>query len=343
MKFRALLITTCLVGFVNSAGAQSTGTSLSGAGGSSSSAATSDGSNTATVEGVLDVRKFEDTKILTDPNLRATDGNLYLYSFKASLSYSGPTLGDTSAQNQPNPDKSVGNFAQRITGNATLNYRLSAAQSISAGTGVIMNYPFAGDSYASSLLEKSGNARYQVNNPFLMYNIASRFDSLQMRNSFQIIDSTQQVYTRYGEVGGLNYYNSMVYGLGTSRFALSWETSAYYWLFGRPYNSAPTSKGGDAGYLTLQQYTVGLTPGVKYNFTDSLNLYTSMGMGWQNPRNGTGNIAALLPRAPSLSLGLGYAYKRDIYIAPYIATYPFSADEGPGETTINVTTTFSIL
>jgi len=306
-------------------------------------AATISTDGTSTIKDVLSNKKFEDNKVLTDPSLRANDGNLYRYSFKASLAYSGPTLGDTSAQNQPNPDNSVGNFAQKITGNLTLNYRFDSTSSLSAGAGAIMNYPFAGDARANELSQEKGNARYQINNPFLMYNIASRWDSLQMRNSFEIIDSTQQIYTKLGEYGGLNYYNALVYGLGQSRFALSWETSFYYWLFNRDYNPAPTSKGGDASKFTIQQYTLGFTPGVKYNFTDSLNVYTNLGLGWQNPRNDTHNMMALQPRSPSMALGVGYACQRDIYIAPYITTYPFSSDEGLNETTINLTTTFSIL
>jgi hypothetical protein len=207
-----------------------------------------------------------------------------------------------------------------------------------------MSYPFAGDSHANELSAKnSGNSRYSINNPFLMYSIASRWDTLQMRNSFEVIDATQNVYTRTGEIGGLNYYNALVYGLGTSKFSLSWETNIYYWLFNRDYNPLPVDSGGDAGKGIVQQYTLGFTPGVKYNFTDSLNVYTNLAMGWINLRNETHDMIVLNPRAPAMALGVGYAYERDIYIAPYITTYPFSTDEGVNETTINLTTTFSIL
>jgi hypothetical protein len=313
----------------------------------SGSATSSDlsGQSSVSKDTLLKNKKFEDTKVLTDPNLRASDGSLSRYSFKGSLAYSGPTLGDLSAQNQPNPDKTVGNFAQKITGNVNLSYRLDPRRSFSSGIGVIMSYPFAGDSNAQTLLEKShsGSSQYSANNPFVSYNIASRWDTLQMRNSFMAIDSTQPVYTSLGETGGVNYYNGLVYGLGLSRVSLSLDTSIYYWIFNRGYNPAIRSQGGDAGAGSIQQYTIGLTPGVKYNFTESLNVYTNMGFGWQNPRDNTGDLSVLQPRSPTVALGLGWAYQREIYIAPYITTYPLSPSEGVNETTVNLTTTFSLL
>ena len=303
------------------------------------------GQTSSSQDSLLRNKQFEDTKVLTDPNLRASDGSLSRYSFKGALSYSGPTLGNTSAQNQPNPDKTVGNFAQKITGNVNMNYRLDSAQSFSAGTGLIYSYPFAGQSYAQTLLEQShsGSSQFSTNNPFLSYNVASRWDKLQMRNSFMAIDSTQPVYTSLGETGGVNYFNGLVYGLGTSKLAISMETNFYYWIFNRGYNPALRNQGGDAGTGTIQQYTIGLTPGIKYNFTDSLNVYTSLGFGWLNPRDNSGDLSVLLPQSTKASLGLGWAYHRDIYIAPYITTYPFSPSESVNETTINLSTTFSLL
>ncbi len=294
---------------------------------------------------ILENKEFEDTKTLTDPNLRANDGSLSRYSFKESLTYNGPSMGDLSAQNQPNPDKSVGNFAQKITGNTSVNYRLDSTHSLSGGIGLIYSYPFAGQDQADKLLAKSssGSSQYSMNNPFVSYNVASRWDTLQMRNSFMLIDSTQPVYTSLGEVGGLNYYNGLVYGLGTSRTSLTLDTNIYYWAFGRAYNPETRAQGGDAGSGIVQQYTVSVTPGIKYNFTDSLNAYTSAGLGWINPRDNTGDMTVWLPRSLAMSGGIGWAYRRDIYITPYITTYPLSSHESWSETSLNVSTVFSLL
>ena len=291
------------------------------------------GNSSSTSEAqLLQNKKFEETNTLTDPALKAADGSLSRYSFKGSLSYSGPSLDNLSAQKQPNPDGTNANYAQRISGSVTANYRLTAVTSISGGTGITDNYPF------------SGTPTYETNNPFLAYNMADRWGNLQMRNMPEVIYTTAPVYANVGEVGGLEYLNGLVYTFEKSNWAMSLDTTAYYWIFGRGYQAADAKAG------TVQQYVLNMKPGVKYNMSDKVVAYSNLIFEWYNPRDLSGDGSKIWHRADGLSAGIGYAHSRDIYISPYITTYPWTGNAGAStptvaenQTTINLTTTFSLL
>jgi hypothetical protein len=298
-----------------------------------SSTETLSSSSSSTSESqLLQNKKFEETNTLTDPALKAADGSLSRYSFKGSLSYSGPSLDNLSAQKQPNPDGTNANYAQRISGSVTANYRLTAVTSISGGTGITDNYPF------------SGTPTYETNNPFLAYNMADRWGNLQMRNMAEGIYTTAPVYANVGEVGGVEWLNGLVYTFEKSDWGVSLDTTAYYWIFGRGYQASDAKAG------TVQQYVLNSKPGLKYNVSDKLVAYSNLVFEWYNPRDKTGNSSAIWHRADGLSAGIGYAHSRDIYISPYITTYPWTGNAAPGtptvaenQTTINLTTTFSLL
>ena len=286
-------------------------------------------SESSTVSGsaakVLGSKQFEETQTITDAKLRADAGSLSQWSAKASLSYYGPTLGDLSAPDQPNPDGSVGSYSQAIKGAVSVRYRMSPERAFSTGTGVALNHPF------------HGMDRVDANNPFLTYDHTMRFGGLQMRTSPGMTISTVPNYTAIAQVGGLMLDNSMVYGLGRSGFALSFDTNLSYWIYSREYRPGSTKKGGDG---LAQQYTIAWYPGVKYNFSDRLNVNSSAGFQLYNPRQ-MGDASTLWNRSVTLRLGLGYAFSRDVYFAPYVQG--FTNNLSPEMTTFNVSGVFSVL
>lgn len=282
-------------------------------------------SSESVLKAELSQKKFQDDHTLTDSKLRADDGSLSRWSLKGSMTYMGPSFGDWSAPDQPNPDGSVGNYSQRIIGSMSARRRLSPTETISMGTGMSFNHPF------------HGMDRTDVNNPFISYDFASRRGNLQMRNSPGIMIATVPNYTVTGEVGGLNWTNSMVYNLGTSRLALSLDNAFYWWVFKRGYRPGPTKQGGDG---LAEEFSLGFYPGVKYVFSDAVNVYTSYGIKLYNPRSLT-DKGALWNHPGTWQVGLSYAYDRNIYIAPNIQTYPgiMTAEA----TTFNIATSFSLL
>lgn len=290
-----------------------------------SAPAAQEATSTSSQSGVLGLKKFEDSHTLTDAKLRADAGSLSRLSMKASLSYFGPTLGDLSAPEQPNPDGSVGNYSQAMKGSLSVRYRLSPDSTISAGTGISFIKPF------------HGWDRTDINNPFISYDFSNRFGKLQMRNSPGLTVSTVPNYTAIGQIGGVSWDNSLVYGIGDTKLAVSFDTSVNYWIFTRSYRPGSTKKGGDG---LASQYSISWYPGLKYNFTDSLNLNGSAGFSLYNPRQAFDD-GVLWNRTVTLRLGLGYAVTRDIYFAPYLQG--FVTKPNLDMTTVNVSGVFSVL
>lgn len=269
-------------------------------------------------------KQFEESQTLTDPKLKADAGSLSKLSAKASISYYGPTFGDLASPEQPNPDGSIGNYSQAMRGALSARYRLSSDSTISAGTGISFVKPF------------HGWDRTDINNPFLNYDFSSRFGKLQMRNSAGLTISTVPNYTAIGQLGGVSWDNSLVYGLGGG-LALSFDSGVNYWIFSRSYRPGSTRRGGDGN---ASQYNLSWYPGLKYNVNDRFNINTSAGFSLQNPRSAS-DSTTLLNRTVSLRLGFGYAFTRDIYFAPYFQS--FVTQLALNTTTINVSGVFSVL
>jgi hypothetical protein len=330
-KPKALLVTSLSFSIFTSlaAQAQSSSTSLSNAAPAASAIVTApvaapEATSTTTGSSLLKNKKFDDSLTLTDAKLKAEAGSLSRLSMKASLSYFGPTFGDLSEAEQPNPDGSVGNYSQAIKGSISARYRLSPDSTISAGTGIAFIKPF------------HGWTRTDVSNPFISYDFSSRFGKLQMRNSPGLTISTVPNYTAIGQIGGVSWDNSLVYGIAGG-LALSFDTSLNYWIFNRGYKAGEPKKGGD-GNASL--YSISWYPGLKYNFSDSFNVNTSAGFSLQNPRSAFDDTV-LWNKTVSLRLGVGYAFSRDVYFAPYVQT--FVTKLALDTTTINLAGVFSVL
>ncbi len=270
-------------------------------------------------------QKFEESHTLTDARLKAESGSLSKLSTKFSLSYFGPTFGDFAAPDQPNPDGSVGSFSQAIRGSVAARYRLSPDRAMSAGTGISINHPF------------HGWDRTDVNNPFISYDFNSRMGKLQMRNSPGAIVATVPEYIEIGEVGGVNWNNSLVYRIGESKFAVSFDSGIDYWIYSRAYRPGPKRLGGDG---RAQQWTLAWYPGAKYYFSDALNVYSSAAFQLYNPRESE-NLSVLWNRSVSVRLGTGYAHSRTFYFATYVQSYVENLSWDM--TTFNMSGVFSLL
>jgi hypothetical protein len=268
---------------------------------------------------VLGNKKFEDDKDITDSKLKADSGSLSRYSLKFAFSYYGPPIGDLSNEKQPNPDGSIGNTDTAVGGSMSFRYRLDSKSAISAGTGINVLTPM------------QGSKRTDIKQPFASYDRNSRIGDFQVRNSYGAAVVTQPEYLDVGEYGGLSYDNSFVYNFGTSGFAAGIDSSFNYYLFNRGWEKADRN---------AQQYTLGFYPQVKYNITDKTNVYSSLALGFQNFRSNEDRYS-LMNKTLSARLGMGMAFTRDIYFAPYLNFYP--KDLKTESTTISFATVFSIL
>ncbi|MNS83882.1 hypothetical protein D3C72_1176870 [compost metagenome] len=286
---------------------------------STTTLAAPEATSSTTVEKVEANKKIEDTANITDSKLKAEEGSLSRLSLKFSFSYNGPPVGDLSNKYQPNPDGAVSVNETSLGGAISGRFRLNGQSAISLGTGISFLTPF------------HGVQRTDTKNPFISYDRSSRLGDLQMRNSVGYAYTTVPIYRDAGQAGAINYDNSVVYNLGTSNVALGLDTSFSYYLFDREYEK----KDGK-----ISRDTLGFYPQVKYYFSDTTNVYTSVAFNFWNPRM-IDNSWALWNRTISQRVGMGYSYSRDIYFAPYLNFYP--GQMHLNSTTISFSTVFSIL
>ena len=268
---------------------------------------------------VLGNQKFQENNEITDAKIKADAGSLSKYSLKFNLSYYGPTMGDLSAKDQPNPDGSIGTYETSIGGSLGGRYRIDPKTTVSVGSGVKLVHPF------------HGMDRTDLNNPYISYDKTAKIAGIQMRNSIGASYITIPNYTAVGEYASVNYDASFFYDLGKSGYSVGLDSSLGYFLYGRDYKKSDRS----AGRANWAFY-----PTVKYNFSDYLNINTSTNISFWNPRARKDEFA-LLNRTVSQRLGLGYLYSRDVYISPYVNFFPdkLSWDR----TTLNIVTSFSLM
>ncbi|WP_413582582.1 hypothetical protein [Bdellovibrio sp. HCB288] len=313
-----LILVSAVLGFSISAFAQTSKIIMPE---STSGSAPAEQSSVLKQENVIN-KKFAEDKDITDARMKAESGSLSRYSLKASLSYSGPPVGDLSNPNQPNPDGSICACETSLGGSLSARYRFDSKTALSVGTG------------ASALTPFQGVKRYDVRNPYLGIDRSSRVGDLQMRNGVKGTYVTNQTFREIGEYAAFGYDSSVIYNFGTTGFAAGVDASFDYYFFDR----GPDVK--NKYEMKTGRYSVAFFPQVKYNFTDKFSMYSSVAVGFNNPR-GTEDAFTLWNRTLSSRIGLGYAIRRDIFFAPFLNFYPdtLTADS----TTVNFATTFSIL
>jgi hypothetical protein len=277
------------------------------------------GETKAILPDALKDRKFEENTEITDPRLRAEAGSTSRYSVKATVGYAGPQIDNMSNPNTPNPDGTSGRHKTNLSGAIGVRLRIDRDRAINFGTGVAAVTPF------------QNLQRFDVNDPFVSYDITEKVHSLQVHLSPSIAIKTVPEDKAVGQDAMLAFLVGTVYDIGVSRWSLSMDTRIDYALYDRPY--VKTDKRAVQG-------NVGLFPGVKYKVNDSLNVAASVGIGYLNPRS-LGDQTALQPKTVNGRLGVGWAPKRDIYIYPYITMYPSALSFNT--TSLNFSTIFSIL
>lgn len=265
------------------------------------------------------LKKFEDSNTLTDPRLRADEGSMSQLSAKFNLSYYGPTLADLNAKDQPNPDGGVGMYETSLSGSISARLRLSATRSWALGTGIKAIHPLHG-------LE-----RFDVNNPYLAYEMSNRWGQLQMRNSPGISLITVPNFKKIGEYGALTFYNAFVYEFSGTSLSLGLDTDFGYYLYHRAYEKSD----GKAS-----RFTFAVSPNLKYRLNEKININTAIATNFWNPRS-LENAWALHNRSPTGKIGLGYSWTKEIYLNPYIYLYPNKL--ATDTATLNFAAVFSVL
>lgn len=264
-------------------------------------------------------KKFEDTREITDPKMRADLGSLSRYSFKFDLTYNGPAMGKPFEKDLPNPDNMVRVNATSLKGNISGRYRLDSNSSMFLGGGLNALYPF------------HGMERLDVNTPQIGYDMFHRLGGAQMRNAFGVSFETVPTYQAVGIAGGLNYVGSLLFDLGTSGFAAGTDMMLFYKVYNRDYQLSDRN---------VPRYTTVIAPSLKYNFSDRMNVGTHLSFAFWNPR-ARSNETVLLPQTVTQKLSFGYAFTKTVFVSPYLNFYPGKL--AMDTSTVNISTVFSLM
>ena len=286
------------------------------------------GESKTPISNALRDKKFEENTEITDPRLRAEAGSTSRYSVKATLGFAGPQVTDVSNPNTPNPDGTTGRHKTALSGAIGVRLRIDRDRAINFGTGIAAVTPF------------QNLQRFDVNDPFLSYDITEKVHSIQIHLAPSIAIKTVPEDKAVGQDAALGFSVGTVYDLGMSRWSLSLDSRIDYTLYDRPYIPGGGRHGNGVGDGRAIQGNVGLFPGFKYKVNDAVNVAASVGIGYMNPRS-LGDQTALQPKTVNGRVGVGWAPKRDIYLYPYVTFYPSALSLDT--TSVNFSTVFSVL
>lgn len=271
-------------------------------------------------------KKFDEDGKVTDSELRSRLGSRSRLSMKFELEYDGPPVGDLSAADQPNPDGTVAPTATGVSGSIGTRYRLSPESALSLNVGVTDQYLFHGSQQT-----------LDVNDPFFFYERSFRAAGIQMVGMFGGSYVTSNVFKSKGEVGGLDERLYSSYHFAGVPLSISNTTKLQYYFFDRAFIYGPVKKGGDG---KVRELGLVEAPGLKYHFSDRLNVNTSWHFNFFHSR-GIPDPTGINSRLMFERVGAGYAITRDIYVDPYIQFFP--TEFSWRTATMNVTTVFSLL
>jgi hypothetical protein len=252
------------------------------------------------VKEALKNKTFEDTHEITDAKMRADAGSLSKYSLKTDLTYLGAALADPTAKNQPNPDNMARPTATTLGGSISARIRTTPETAVSLGAGLSALNPF------------HGNGRWDLKNPALGFDSAHRDGEYQVRLAPSLAVETVPEFLDRGSVGGFGFVASLVRDIGTSGFAGGIDGIFFYRVFNRDFQEQDGRIGRDVFIIS---------PTLKYNFSDRMNIATSLQKAMWNPRSSR-NEWALWPQSLNQRLSLGYAFTKDVYFSPFINFYP---------------------
>lgn len=278
---------------------------------------------------LLNQKKFEEDRRITDIELKAEAGSLSRYSLKADLNYAGPPVNDLSNPEMPNPDNRARNNKTSLSGYVGLRVRLTQQDGLNVSTGVRWFAPY--QSLAGEDVQlRPGEKTFDTASPQVAYDHTSRFGNLQFRTAAKTAVTTDAFYRKRGQLGQIGGEEFLKYTLGQSRWIVGMLFDASLFLFDRRYAD------GDG---RVSNYNLNLIPSLEFKVRDSFNLKTSLAQTFANARM-FGDWAKWERQQLTQRVGLGWAITRDVYVNPFLNYYV----EHPAldTTQVSLSTVFSI-
>lgn len=258
---------------------------------------------------------------ITNARLRSTLGSKSKWSFKSSLSYQGSSIEkpfDTTKLSIHGAQ--FGESMTYLGGNVGVNYRLSAAESLTFGTGVMINAPLEGDIFQDFTDPRKATGekmdRFEVSSPYLSYSNAYNFKGIQMITSLGYTHYTTKDAISESEgqnmIGNINIDQTILAGVLVDGLEVGASFYADYNIFkGNSYNTAVGQR---------YQYMIAIYPFLEYAFNDTFSFRTVFG--YFQFYNMDGASKELDQADPYQSMGIGISITRDIYLYPNIQFNP---------------------
>ncbi len=259
---------------------------------------------------------------ITNARMRSTLGSKSKWSFKSSLSYQGSSIEkpfDTTKLSIQGAQ--FGKSMTYLGGNVGVNYRLSKAESLSFGTGVMVNAPLEGDIWDDFDDPRSSNGgkmkRFEASSPYLTYSNAYNYKGIQMISSVGYTHYTTKDATSENSgqnlLGNINVDQTILGQVLVEGLEIGASFYADYNIFkGSGYNPALAGE--------RYQYMVAIYPFLEYAFNDTFSFRTVFG--YFQFYNMDGASKELDQADPYQSMGIGISVTRDIYLYPNIQFNP---------------------
>jgi hypothetical protein len=241
---------------------------------------------------------------ITNAKLRAEAGSKSRWSGSFTASYSGGSIEKPLDKDRPNLTKETTPPKVNMSGDFGVRYRLDKNQSLSLTTGYALERP----------LQEA--RRGQISNPSINYNNARKLGVLQTVFTGSASVTTNSDQTAYGDLGGLNASETIIYDFGGSRTSIGLAVEGYYEFFNK-YDELVQPKGSPRAPAKMFQedYVVAAYPFAEYAFNDKVNLRTVF-RPWIFSHGVTSDTFTFRKRPWTQSLGIGVAVTRDVFLYP---------------------------
>jgi hypothetical protein len=243
---------------------------------------------------------------ITNAKLRAESGSKSKWSASVSANYNGSSLEKPLDRNRANPDHVPVPPRVTLSGSVEARYRMDKNQSITAGTGFLLETP----------LQKADHG--DVSTPYVSYNYVGKVAQIQNVASAQLAFATADDDIKVGTYGTGTLVDILAYDFGGSRLTVGLVAEGDYTLYKnnkdqivRLHGSSKSRAAGDY----QEDYDLVLDPTMEFAISDSVQLRTVFRT-WTYSHSVFADGFTFEKKPWTQSFGVGWAVTRDIYLYP---------------------------
>ncbi|MBS1968776.1 MAG: hypothetical protein JSU04_00620 [Bdellovibrionales bacterium] len=272
---------------------------------------------------------------ITNAKLRAESGSKSEWSIKADINYNGGNLETPFGPIRPNyAGISSQDNSTSIAGTIAVAYRLTAHDSLRAGTGVLILTPFHNS--WEEVTNSNGSRKTDISNPYLEYSRSMKLGGWQNIFDTSYTQITQSAYTNAHYVGTFDVNHTALYKITDTEWEVGGNIDFNYTFFNDDKQPTDTLTNPESG---RSDYTIALYPYAEYAFNERYSFRTVFRfLTFDHYRYD--DPSTYFRELYTQSVGLGIAVTRDVYLYPNIQFAPEHLS--PERTNVGLNTTINI-